>query len=257
MALLAFIMVPAFAQDESSILGDLTKAQTVPAIDLSNVSEEVFIDYLDRIVSSITKESSVYDLVGFSIGMVIYGIFIFHFYRFLAKRDMFSLNIEERLRGGKFRSSGKKVSAVPRIAGYITTNIFVFPIVIFLWFLGYSLFMFLLAQNMTISTVFLVSSSLIMAIRIAAYYNEDLSRDLAKLLPFALLGIFLISPTFFSVDEIIQRLLEIPNFIIQIAVFLVVAIVVETVLSILYLIKIKITGDKEKKPKASDSEQPV
>lgn len=110
---------------------------------------------------------------------------------------------------------------------------------------------------MTVDTVFLVSSSLIIAIRIAAYYNEDLSKDLAKLLPFALLGIFLLSPTFFSLDEVMQRLSEIPNFVIQIAAFIVVAIAVETSLSILYLIKVKFFGRKEKKSKTSDSEQPV
>ncbi|WP_268541179.1 hypothetical protein [Candidatus Nitrosotenuis cloacae] len=159
--------------------------------------------------------------------------------------------------GGKFKASGEKISAIPRIAAYITTNIFVFPIVVSLWFVGYSSFMFFLAQDMTVDTVFLVSSSLIIAIRIAAYYNEDLSKDLAKLLPFALLGIFLLSPTFFSLDEVMQRLSEIPNFVIQIAAFIVVAIAVEISLSILYLIKIRFLGRKEKKSKISDSEHPV
>lgn len=235
---------------------DLTNG-AAPPLNLSNISEDVFVDYLDKIVRNIIHESSVYDLIGFSIGMVAYGIFIFHFYRFLAKRDMFSLNIEQRLTGGKFKASGEKVSAIPRIAAYITTNIFVFPIVVSLWFVGYSSFMFFLAQDMSVDTVFLVSSSLIIAIRIAAYYNEDLSKDLAKLLPFALLGIFLLSPTFFSLDEVAQRLSEIPNFVIQIAAFIVVAIAVETSLSILYLIKVKFFGRKEKKSKISDSEHPV
>lgn len=240
-----------------SLLGDLTTNDVVPSFNLSDISGDIFVDYLDKIVRNIIHESSVYDLIGFSIGMVAYGVFIFHFYRFLAKRDMFSLNIEQRLTGGKFKASGEKISAIPRVAAYITTNIFVFPIVVSLWFVGYSSFMFFLAQDMTVDTVFLVSSSLIIAIRIAAYYNEDLSKDLAKLLPFALLGIFLLSPTFFSLDEVMQRLSEIPDFVIQIAAFIVVAIAVETSLSILYLIKIKFFGRKEKKSKISDSEQPV
>jgi len=225
--------------------------------DLTSLSQDSIANYLDEIVKNITTESSIYDLIGFSIGMVIYGVFIFHFYRFLAKRDMFSLKIEERLTRGKLRSSGEKISAAPRIAAYIATNIFIFPIIIFLWFLAYSSFMFFLAQDMTINTVFLVSSSLIIAIRIAAYYNEDLSRDLAKLLPFALLGIFLLSPTFFSIDEITQRLSEIPNFVVQIAAFLVVAMVIETILSLLYLIKVRVVGHKEKKSEVSDSEHPI
>lgn len=237
------------------LLGSIPSA--LAAVDIPHVSEEIIRDHLDEIVRNITQDSSIYDLVGFSIGMVIYGVFIFHFYRFLAKKDMFSFNIEQRIRGQRMKANGMKVSAAPRVAAYIATNFFIFPIVIFLWFIVYSMFMFFLAQNMSVQTVFLVSSSLIIAVRIAAYYNEDLSKDLAKLLPFALLGIFLLSPTFFDLNELKTRLLDIPNFIVQIAAFLLVAMAVEITLSIIYLIKVAVLGNKEKKPKGSDHEQPI
>lgn len=120
-------------QESKSLLGDLATNDVIPSFNLSNISGDIFVDYLDKIVRNIIHESSVYDLIGFSIGMVAYGVFIFHFYRFLAKRDMFSLNIEQRLTGGKFKASGEKISAIPKIAAYITTNIFVFPIIVSLW----------------------------------------------------------------------------------------------------------------------------
>lgn len=109
----------------------------------------------------------------------------------------------------------------------------------FLWFLGYSSFMFLLVQNMPTETIFLVSSGLIIAIRISAYYNEDLSKDIAKLVPFTLLGIFLINPQFYSFSDTLTRLLEIPSFVIQIASFMILAMIVEIFFSTLYLIKIR------------------
>jgi hypothetical protein len=146
-------------------------------------------DYVNGLIAEIAKDSSIYDIVGFSIGMVIYGVFVYHFYRFLSKRDMFCINIE-KISKGRFTSSGKKTSGAPRVATFIVTNFFVFPFVIFLWFLGYSSFMFILVQHMETAIIFLVSSSLIIAIRISAYYREDLSRDIAKLLPFALLFFF-------------------------------------------------------------------
>lgn len=239
------------------LLFSLSPTSAHASFDFSNMSTDSTVNYLNDLVKSITLETSIYDIIGFSIGIVVYGVFIFHFYRFIAKKDMFSLNIEQRLRSGKFKSSGEKVSASPRIIAYIATNMFIFPIVIFVWFLVYSIFMFFLAQEMSVQTVFLVSSSLVISVRIAAYYNEDLARDLAKLLPLVLLGIFLLSPTFFSLDEIAPRLMEIPNFIIQIASFLVVAITIEIILSILYLIKLKFFGKKEKKNKLSDSEHPI
>ena len=45
------------------------------------------------------------------------------------------------------------------------------------------------------------------AIRITAYYNEDLSRDLSKILPFALLAVFLIDLSYFSFSASIDALL--------------------------------------------------
>jgi len=199
----------------------------------------ILIDYLNEIIQEVAKDSSIYDLIGFSIGMVIYGIFVYHFYRSLSKRDIFSINVEDKIANAKFKSSGKKKSVAPRAAAFIATKFFIFPFVVFLWFLGYSSFMFMLVQNMATQTIFLVSSGLIIAIRISAYYNEDLARDIAKLIPFTLLGIFLFNPQFYSFSHIFERFADIPSFIIQIASFIVLAIIVEMVLSILYLIKIQ------------------
>ena len=218
-------------------------------------SELLPMDYVNGLIAEIANDSSIYDIVGFSIGMVIYGIFVFHFYRFLSKRDMFCINIG-KISKAYFTSSGKQTSGAPRVAAFIVTNFFVFPFVIFLWFLGYSSFMFLLVQHMETATIFLVSSSLIIAIRISAYYREDLSRDIAKLLPFALLAIFLFDPQFYSLVDVLKRLSEIPSFITQIAAFMIVVMLVEISLSTIYLIKIRFFH-KEKKSKIDDSESAI
>ena len=65
-------------------------------------SNVVPFDYLDNLVKEIAENSSIYDLIGFSIGMVLYGIFVYHFYRFLSKRDMFRMDLEHRLSNKKF-----------------------------------------------------------------------------------------------------------------------------------------------------------
>ncbi|MDH3488872.1 MAG: hypothetical protein OEL56_00330 [Nitrosopumilus sp.] len=177
--------------------------------------------------------------------MVIYAIFVYHFYRFLSRRDIFSINLEKKIATGTLKSTGKRISAAPRIAAFIATNFFIFPFVIFLWFIGYSLFMFMLVQNMSTATIFLVSSGLIIAIRMSAYYSEDLSKDIAKLLPFALLGILLFNPQFFTLSDILSRLAEMPSFVIEIASFMIVVMIVEIVLSTFYLIRIRFFPKKD------------
>jgi len=212
---------------------------------LENISKNpqdagiVLLGYFNEIFQNVIAESSIYDLIGFSIGMVVYGIFVYHFYKFLSKRDIFSINIGEKISKAKFKSSGQKKSVAPRIIAFIATRLFIFPFVIFLWFIGYSSFMFLLVQNMPTETIFLVSSGLIIAIRISAYYHEDLSRDIAKLVPFTLLGIFLFNPQFYSFSDTLSRLFEIPSFIVQIASFILLAMIIEIVFSTLYLVKYK------------------
>ena len=54
----------------------------------------------------------------------------------------------------------------------------------------------------------MISIAVVSAVRIAAYYDEDLSRDLAKILPFALLGIFLIDLSYFSLPATLETLRE-------------------------------------------------
>lgn len=242
---------------ESTILEQIFKNESAEKL-FSNPQDSgiIILDYFNELIQEIAAESSIYDLIGFSIGMVIYGIFVYHFYRLLSKRDMFSIGIEKKISQSTFKSSGEKISIAPRIIGFISMNFFIFPFVIFLWFIGYSAFMFLLVQSMPTSTIFLVSSGLIIAVRISCYYSEDLARDIAKLLPFALLGIFLFNPEFYSFSGILERLTEMPAFVIQIASFMILVIVIETILSTLYLIKIKFFH-KEKEVDANDEKAAV
>lgn len=70
-------------------------------------SELLPMDYANGLIAEIANDSSIYDIVGFSIGMVVYGIFVYHFYRFLSKRDMFCIDIG-KISKAYFTSSGKK-----------------------------------------------------------------------------------------------------------------------------------------------------
>ena len=116
----------------------ILKNQNIKKIVLNTQDSEIIVlDYFNELIQEIDTNSSIYDLIGFAIGIVIYEIFVFHFYLFLSKRDVFSLNLKKRITQGKFKPTGKKASVAPRIIGFITTNFFIFPFVIFLWFIGY------------------------------------------------------------------------------------------------------------------------
>jgi uncharacterized protein (DUF697 family) len=88
--------------------------------------------------------------------------------------------------------------------------------------------------------VFLIVISLVVTVRISAYYKEDLAKDFAKLIPFALLGIFLTSNIFFTADDLVERAFGFIPFLGKIMGFVIYAIIVEAILRVLFLIKRRI-----------------
>ena len=71
----------------------------------------------------------VWPLALYVIGMVVYALFIFKFYRFLARKDIFKLNLKEKYGVGKFLG----------VIWYGIEHLVMFPLAVFLWFAVISL----------------------------------------------------------------------------------------------------------------------
>ena len=195
---------------------------------------------LEQLSIEFGRDVSSIDLLGFSFGMVAYGVFVWHFYRLIAKREIVSLTLQ------KYQTGGRKLTS---IILYFARYVVVFPLVVTAWFFAYSLFMFFLAPDIDPDFVFLIVISLVVAIRIAAYYKEDLSKDLAKMIPFSLLGIFLVNNTMFTIDQFVGRLDDFIPFVGTIAAFVLYAIGIEAALRVLFLVKRKFLPVAETKLK--------
>ncbi len=145
------------------------------------------------------------DLLGpvavYVLGMSVYAIFIFRFYRFLAARDMFALDLSRYE-----RSRRRSVRRVLGVVMYVARYLIVFPLFAFFWFAVLTLILAFLAKERSFADTLLIALATVSAIRVTAYYNEDLSRDLAKILPFAVLAIFLIDASFFEIGESLSLL---------------------------------------------------
>ena len=136
-------------------------------------------------------------------GMAAYALFVFKFYRFVASRDMFELDLS------KYEESRHRwVRGFVHLMLYGAKYVILFPAFAFFWFAVLTLVLTFLSKGRPFSDILLISLGTVSAIRVTAYYNEDLSRDLAKILPFAVLAIFLIDTSFFKIDESLQALKE-------------------------------------------------
>jgi hypothetical protein len=101
----------------------------------------------------------------------------------------------------------------------------------------------LLAKEQTTVQILFISIAVVSATRVTAYYSEELARDMAKLIPFALLGLTIVQPGFFSIELTLARIAQVPSLLWNIIPFILYIFVLEIALRVLYLVKIRLMGE--------------
>jgi len=154
--------------------------------------------------------------------IAIYSIVIYHFYRYAARRDC-------------FKPTERKHTKFIGFCKYF----FLFPFVAIIFFLGFSLILISLTKegSYDIPGILSLSFAIIITIRITAYYTEDLSKDVSKMLPFAVLGVFLVDSSYFSFETVTARISTLPTYVNGIIQFVILIILVEWILRISLNIK--------------------
>ena len=155
----------------------------------------------------------------------LYALFIWKLYKFISTKNIFGFNLN------KYNKS-QHPFFTKLLAGsfYFIEYIIILPFMIFFWFSIFSFFLILLTEDLTLGALLLISAAVVGAIRISAYYNEDLSKELAKLIPFTLLAVSLLKPGFFNIERVFAHLSELPEFINTITIYLIFIIGLEIVL---------------------------
>ncbi len=169
----------------------------------------------------------------FIIAVLIAGIsmFIWYFYRSLSQRNLISLNLSQ------YNTSEHSVtSKLLATSFYLLEYVVLMPVLIFFWFMALSVFIFLIASERTVVQILMLTASLVLAIRILAYWNEEISRDLAKLFPFITLSVFLLMPGSFELSNILKKLGNISGLFNYIVYFLLAVLFVEIFLRVFYTI---------------------
>ena len=161
--------------------------------------------------------------------IVIYSVFIWKFYRFISTKNILGLNLN------KYNKSEHPLFT-KLFAGtlYFLEYIIILPFLIFFWFAIFTLFLVILTETQEISQILIISATVIAAIRMTSYYKENLSQEIAKLLPFTIIVISVLNPNFFSgtqyIEKIFSQLSQIPGFFSQILYYLGFIIILEVIL---------------------------
>jgi len=192
--------------------------------------EGFIIGYSDLFVVLPEEYFALINVFIFAVLISLYAVFTWKFYRLLSKKDILSLNLSQY--NGVEHPLLKKLVA---ISLYMVEYIIIMPSLIFFWFGILALIILVLSESLDIGQVIIVSAAMVTAIRILAYYEEDLSKDMAKMFPFTILAIFILSPEFFSLGRITSNLSLIPELFNKIIYFLLLIISIEFLLRILDL----------------------
>ncbi|MDD5193423.1 MAG: hypothetical protein PHF67_02440 [Candidatus Nanoarchaeia archaeon] len=158
-----------------------------------NTSESYATEALNN--SSILIGLVVY--VGF---ILVYSGFFWSFNKIISKKD-FHIGFIQNYFDQKNENFGKIGRGILKFIKYII----IFPVIILFWFVVFAGFLFFLSKNNNVSGILLISASMIIAIRIFAFSQEDLSRNIAKIIPFTLLALFIINPSFSDLTGFLEK----------------------------------------------------
>jgi hypothetical protein len=213
-----------------------------------------FVDSLDLLISSLSSRLSPSIYLGvvmffFAVLIAITAFIIWRFYRTLSKRNFIHLDLRRYN-----RSEHPATHKLFAVLLYFVEYILIMPILILLWFVLLAGVLLLLASGRDIIQILTLSGAMIMAIRILAYYNGEISKDLGKLFPFIAMSLFLLTPGSFELAGLSAKLRELPSLFENIVYFLVLIVSLETVMRVVYTISELFKGREEVGEEVEDKE---
>jgi len=123
------------------------------------------------------------------------AIFImwYFYHKQLSKKNLFEIP--------KFDSDRKFVNFLNRFI-YFFKYLIIFPVYSFIWFIIFSFLLVLIAKARPIDEIMFFGIIIVSVTRIAAYVNPKLAEDMAKLLPWALIIVFLTDPQSITIESV-------------------------------------------------------
>ena len=210
---------------------------------LQEFIQQVLVDSYNSFTSSLPESYQlILNIFIYTILIALYSIFVFEFYRFLARKNIITLNLSQ-YNTSNYPALKKFFAALFFLIEYII----ILPALVFFWFAILAFLLLLLSKGQSVAQILLVAAAVVGAIRVTSYFREDLSRDLAKMFPFTVLAIFLLGPNFLDFSSVIEKLLEVPLFLNNIVFYLIFVIAFEIFIRFIYTIVFLFKHPEEQK----------
>lgn len=186
----------------------------------------------------------------FAAGILFYGLVVNFFYQLISKRIMF---------GGTDTAAGRRVGGP--LGGFV--YLLMFPLVSFVFFLLLSMaLLFLGGEEQNAQLTLTLGMAVVLAVRVAAYFSESTSHDVAKMLPLGLLGVMLVRAEILQLGEAVRQLGDIFDEADLVLLYFGIVVVVEYILrSVWLLLRVRRTQGPKKpgrppRPKGAHGAEP-
>lgn len=206
-------------------------------------TESLETEFMSDPVGFFHPESRGVEFLFFIAGIAVYSIFVWYFYRFISKRELIPLSY--------FKEKEGKISKIGLLK-YTISYVTLFPLIIFVWFVVLGYFVFIVAQEMPMNIAFFISMSVIGVVRIVSYFREDAAKEVAKMIPFAILSLFLTSavvytnPNFVEPDELYQGIKFMTTYPEHILPYVLSVVMFEWAFRVMFIVKRKLLPVSEK-----------
>lgn len=197
---------------------------------LENFIQETLVASYSSFINSLPEQYKIIiNIFIYTVLIALYSIFVFEFYKLLARKNIIQLNLSQ-YNTSEHPFFKKLLAALFFLLEYLI----ILPVLVFFWFAVLAFLLMLLSEEQSVGQILLISAAIVGAIRITSYFREDLSIELAKLFPFTVLIIFLLSKNFLEFISVIEKLAEIPLFLNQIFTYLIFLVVFEILMRFFY-----------------------
>lgn len=179
--------------------------------------------------------------VASSIAMIfIYSVFVWKVHRAISRKDIISLNLAQ------YNSVDHPIlNKVLAGVLYLVEYIIVLPFLVLFWYVLFALALLFFSENFSLEQILLLSAAVVGSIRLLAYYDSNISAEIAKLLPLTILGITLLNPRLLEAGRFIGSISQIPELTQSIGYALLFVVGLEILLRFLDLFKRIIMDDKD------------
>ena len=123
----------------------------------------------------------------FAVSVAFFAYAVFNLSRVMSVRNVLGINL------AGLRQRGRPWLLVLYGLAYVVMYGGIFPVLAYPWFCVLVILLAFMYNSKTPDDLLFISVAVLAAVRVTAYHNPDLARDIAKILPFGMLGVFLIN----------------------------------------------------------------